>query len=627
MGTTRRTFMQAAGWTILAPAISVAGRPTLARAEGAEKSWRHGIAIFGDLKYPPGFAHFDYVNSAAPRGGTLRMSATGTFDNFNPVIAGLKGQLAAGTELIFETLATNSLDEEASEYGLIAEAVSFPEDRSSVSYRLRPEARWQDGRPITAEDVIYSFEVFKTNSPQVSAYYRHVTKAERTSEREVTFTFDRPNIRELPQIVGELTVVPKHWFEGVDKAGRKRNVTETSLEVPLGSGPYRIKSFQAGHGIVFERVPDYWGKNLNVRIGHNNFDEIRFAYFRDNTVEFEGFKADQADWHTESTAKVWATGYDFPAVQDKRVIKEEFPIRNVGIMQGYVFNLRRPKFADPRLRQAFNWAMDFESINKELFFGQYKRISSYFDGTELAASGLPQGLELEILELVRSEVPPEVFTTPYANPVGGSPQAVRTNLREATRLLDAAGYTVRNLKLVNKTSGEPVSVEFLLPDATYERFVLFYSENLKRLGIGVTIRTVDDVQYENRLRQWDFDIIVDGWPQSLTPGNELNDYFGSEAAGKVGSHNSVGIKDSAVDTLIARIIAAKERDEMNATARALDRVLLWNHYVVPQWTYGKVRSARWDRFGRPERLPEFGQSAFPTIWWWDGARAAKASRS
>ncbi len=627
MRTTRRTFMQTAGWTILAPAIGVAGRTTLARAEAAEKFWRHGIAIFGDLKYPPGFAHFDYVNPAAAKRGTLRMSATGTFDNFNPVIAGLKGQLAAGTDLIFETLATNSLDEEASEYGLIAEAVSFPEDRSSVSYRLRPEAKWDDGRPITAEDVIFSFEVFKTNSPQVSAYYRHVKKAERTGEREVTFTFDRPNIRELPQIVGELTVVPKHWFEGVNKAGRKRNVTETSLEVPLGSGPYRIKSVQAGHGVVFERSPDYWGKNLNVRIGHNNFDEIRFAYFRDNTVEFEGFKADQADWHTESTAKVWATGYDFPAVQDKRVIKEEFPIRNVGIMQGYVFNLRRPKFADPRLRQAFNWALDFESINKELFFGQYKRIGSYFEGTELAASGLPQGLELEILESVRSEIPAEVFTTPYANPVGGSPQAVRTNLREATRLLDAAGYTVRNLKLVNKTSGEPVNVEFLLPDATYERFVLFYAENLKRLGVGVTIRTVDDVQYENRLRQWDFDIIVDGWPQSLTPGNELNDHFGSEAAGKVGSHNSIGVKNPAVDTLIARIIAAKERDEMNATARALDRVLLWNHYVVPQWTYGKVRSARWNRFGRPERLPEFGQSAFPTIWWWDEARAAKASRS
>jgi len=617
--------MRAAGGAIVAPAVAAIGSAPVPRASAEERSWRHGTAVFGELKYPAGFVHFDYVNPAAPKGGTARQSVAGTYDNFNPVIAGLKGQLATGTELMFETLLTPSLDEEAAEYGLIAEAVSFPADRSSVSYRLRAEARWHDGRPITPQDVIFSFDAFKTNSPQVSAYYRRVTKAERTGEREVTFTFDRAGIRELPQIVGELTVLPKHWFEAAGKSGHRRDAAATTLEVPIGSGPYRVKSFEPGHSIVYERIADYWGKNLNVRAGRDNFDTLRFDYFRDTTVEFEAFKADQFDWHYESAAKVWATGYDFPAAQDKRVVKEEFPIRNAGIMQGFAFNIRRHKFRDPRLRRAFNLALDFESINSELFYGQYTRIASYFEDTELASSGLPQGLELEILEAVRREVPPEVFTTPYASPVGGTAPLVRNNLREATRLLEAAGYGVRNLKLVETKSGQPLTAEFLLPDPSFERFVLFYAESLKRLGIGVTVRSVDDVQYENRLRQWDFDIVVETWPESLTPGNELSDYFGTRAADTPGSRNLVGIRNAAVDALIARVIDAQSRDELIAAARALDRVLLWHYYVVPQWTYDKARTARWDRFAKPDRMPEFGQPAFPTIWWWDAARAAKTA--
>ena len=625
MKATRRAFMRAAGWTILAPAIG-AGRMAFAGAPIAEQSWHHGIALFGDLKYAAGFPHFDYVNASAPKGGAVRQSVTGTFDNFNPVIAGLKGRLAAGTRYIFERLLAPALDEELSAYGLIAEALKVSEDRSWVSYRLRAEAKWHDGHPITADDVIFSFDAFKANNPRVANYYGHVTKAESTGEREVTFVFDRADIRELPQIVGDLTVLPKHWFESADKNGHKRNVAETTLEAPLASGPYRIKSFEAGHSVVFERVPDYWGRALNVSLGRDNFDEIRIDYFRDTTVEFEAFKADQVDWHIESRAKVWATGYDFPAVQDRRVIKEEFPIHNSSTMQACAFNLRRPKFADPRVRQAFNWAMDFESINSQLFYGQYTRIASYFDGTKLASSGLPQGLELEILNSVRDEVPPEVFTTPYINPVYGTPHASRTNLREATRLLEAAGYSIRNMQLIDKKTDEQFTVEFLSPDPSYERFFLFYAENLKRIGVGVTIRAVDDAQYQNRLRQWDYDIVVDSWSQTLTPGNELRSYFGSEAASTPGSRNSVGIKNPAVDALIGRVIAAKDRDELNAAARALDRVLLWNHYVVPQWTYSKTRIAHWDRFGKPDRMPEFGQPAFPMIWWWDGARAAKVSR-
>jgi microcin C transport system substrate-binding protein len=620
MRPTRRTFLQAAGGTLVAPAI--AGVP-LRGAVAAEPAWRHGLALFGELKYPAGFAHFDYVNAAAPKGGTARQSVTGTFDNFNPVIAGIKGQLAAGIELMFETLLMPSLDEESSEYGLLAEAVSFPEDRSSVSYRLRAQAKWNDGRPVTPEDVIFSFDAYKTNSPQLAAYYRRVTKAEKTGEREVTFSFDGAGIRELPQIVGELTILPKHWFEGTDAAGHKRDVAETTLEAPVGSGPYRVKTFEAGHSIVYERVAGYWGKDVNIRVGRDNFDALRFDYYRDSTVEFEAFKADQFDWQFENAAKNWVTGYNFPAVQTKRVIKEEFPIRNTGIMQGFVFNTRRSKFRDPRLRRAFNLALNFEGINNELFYGQYSRITSYFDGTELACSGLPQGLELDILDSVRGDVPPDVFTTPYTNPPGGSAAAVRTNLRDATRLLEAAGYGIRNLKLVDTKSGQPLTAEFLLPDPNYERFVLFYAEALKRLGIGVAVRSVDDVQYETRLRQWDFDIIIESWAESLTPGNELVDYFGSRAADTSGSRNLVGIKNPAVDMLISRIIAATTREELNATCRALDRVLLWNFYVVPQWTYDKARTARWDRFGHPDHMPEFGQSAFPMIWWWDAARAAK----
>jgi microcin C transport system substrate-binding protein len=624
MRTSRRTFMQAAGSAIVAPAIAMIGKP-VRRANAEEPTWQHGTAIFGELKYPAGFAHFDYVNPAARKGGTARQSVTGTFDNFNLVIAGLKGQIANGTDLMYETLQTASYDEESAEYGLLAEAVSFPADRSSVSYRLRPEAKWHDGRPITPEDVIFSFDAFKINSPQFSTYYRRVTKATRTGEREVTFTFDHAGIRELPHIVGELTVLPKHWFDATDKSGHRRDVTGTTLEVPVGSGPYRVKSFVPGHTIIYERVADYWGKDLNVRVGRDNFDQLRFDYYRDTTVEFEAFKADQFDMQFENTAKVWATGYDFPAVQDKRVLKEEFPIRNVGMMQAFTFNTRRRKFRDPRVRQAFNFALDFESINSQLFYGQYTRIASWFEGTELASSGLPQGLELEILESVRREVPPEVFTTAYANPVGGTPDLVRNNLREATRLLDAAGYAVRNLKLIETKTGQQLTAEFLLPDPSFERFVLFYAEQLKRLGIGVTVRSVDDIQYENRPRQWDFDIVIESWPQSLTPGSELNDYWGTKAADTTGSRNLVGIKNSAVDALITRVIAAQTREELTAAVHALDRVLLWHFYVVPQWTIDRVRTARWDRFAKPDKMPEFGQSAFPTLWWWDAGRAGKTA--
>jgi microcin C transport system substrate-binding protein len=581
--------------------------------------------LFGDLKYPPHFKHFDYVNPEVPKGGVVRQSALGTFDNFNVAVGPAKGLIAAGADMLYDTLMVRALDEVSAEYGLLAEGASVPEDFSSATFRLRPQARWHDGKPVTPQDVIFSFEAFRKHHPQFMADFRRVANAEQTGERDVTFRFDQPGNRELPQVVGRFQILPKHWWEGADKDGKKRDVSATTLELPLGSGAYRIKDFVAGRSVVFERVPDYWGKDLPVNVGRDNFNEIRFEYFRDTTVALEAFKADHMDWRVEPSAKNWATAYDFPAVQDKRVVLEEFPLRHLGFMQAFAFNIRRDKFKDSRVRRAFNYAFNFEEINKQIFFGEYKRITSYFQGTELASSGLPEGLELDILETVRSEVPPEVFTTPYTNPAGGSQEAMRTNLRTASQLLRDAGYDIRDQKLVDAKTGEPYTVEFLAFDPSTERFILFYKPSLEKLGITVEVRTVDDAQFENRLRQWDFDVIIATWPETLSPGNEQRSNWGSEAADQPGSHNLIGIKNAAIDKLIDRVVRAKSRAELVAATRALDRVLLHHHFVVPQWTYGKLRTARWDRFGKPHRMPDYGLTAFPTIWWWDAARAAKVN--
>jgi microcin C transport system substrate-binding protein len=617
----RRTFLTSALVALGAGRLPLPAwiRPALAE----EKVWRHGVSLFGDVKYPAGFAHFDYVNAAAPKAGAVREAAVGTFDNFNMVVAGIKGTLAIGITSIYDTLLTSAQDEVSTEYGLLAEAVSYPDDFSSATYRLRAEAKWHDGKPVTPEDALFSFYAFKKHSPQFAAYNRHVVKVEKTGDREITFTFDAPGNRELPQIVGQLFVLPQHWWEGTDKNGNKREIGNTTLEPPLGSGAYRVKEFSPGRDVVYERVNDYWGKALNVNVGRNNFDELGFVYFRDSLVALEAFRGNKVDWRSENSAKNWATAYDFPAVNEKRVLKEEFPINNRGVMQAFAFNIRRPKFQDPRVRLAFNYAFDFEEMNKQIFFGQYKRIASYFEGTELASSGLPAGRELEILETVRDKVPAEVFTTPYTNPVGGDPQKVRINLREALRLFKEAGYDVRNERMVNAKTGEQLAVEFLADDPSFERVFLFYKPSLDRLGITVSVRTVDDAQYQNRLRSWDFDIITNSWGESLSPGNEQRGYWGSQAADQPGSFNLIGIKNPAVDAMIDQVIFAKSRDDLVVATRALDRVLLWNHYVVPQWTYGKERTARWDRFSHPDTLPKYGASDFPTIWWWDAEKAAK----
>ena len=627
MRLTRRSILRTGTLAAISPLFGQAPLPaTPARAQNSEPQWRHGLSLFGDLKYPPGFRHFDYVNPQAPKGGAVRLVALGTFDNFNQAIAGLKGLFAAAAGTICDTLMVPSLDEASAHYGLIAEAVSHPPNFASTSFRLRAAARHHDGKPITVEDVIYSFEAYKKYNPFIGAFYRDVVRVEQSGEREVTFTFDSPGNREMPVILGQLRVLPKHWWEGSDASGKKRDIGATTLEPPLGNGAYRIKEFVPGRMVVYGRVKDYWAKDLNINIGRDNFDEIRYEYFRDPTVALETFKADHADWRTENSAKNWATAYDFPAVNEKRVILEQFPQRDRGIMRAFAFNTRRDKFKDARVRRAFNFAFDFEEMNKQFFFGQYKRINSYFEGTELACSGLPQGEELNILEPLRDKVPPEVFTTPYANPVAGTPENVRANLREGMRLMREAGYEVRDHKQANVRTGEVLSVEILSVTSDpsgAERFINFYKPSLVRLGIDVTVRSVDDIQYKNRLRNFDFDIIIASWPQSLSPGNEQRDLWSSQAADTPGSRNYVGIKNPAVDALIERVIFAKSRGELVAATRALDRVLLWNHYVVPQFTDDKLCAARWDRYGRPDPLPEYGGAAFPTVWWWDAKRAAK----
>ena len=595
----------------------------IAPAAAAEDAWRHGLSLLGEPKYPADFKQFAYVNPDAPKGGLVRLGVQDTFDSFNLFVSGVKGALEGGIPLIYDTLMEQAQDEVSTEYGLLAEAVRHPPDHSSVIYRLRAEARWHDGKPVTVGDVIFSFETLKANSPQYAFYYKNVVKAEETGEREVTFTMAEKGNRELPQIIGQLPVLPKHWWEGKTADGRQRSATETTLDPPMGSGPYRLKHFEPGRYTVYERVPDYWGKDLPVNKGRHNFAEVRNEYYRDSTVLLEAFKGDRYDWRVENSARNWSTAYEFPAVAEGRVIREKFPVRATGTMQAFVLNLRRARFQDERVRRAFNLAFDFEDINRTIFYGLYQRTDSFFAGTELASSGLPEGREREILDSVRDKVPASVFTTPYENPVNGSPERVRANLREALRLMQEAGYELKGQRLVDKRTGEPFAVEFLGYDQSQERFVMPYLQALGRIGIAMSIRTVDAAQFQNRLRSFDFDVTTDLWAQSLSPGNEQREFWGSAAADRPGSRNTAGIKDAGVDALIERVVFAKDREELVAATKALDRVLLHRNYVVPQFRSGETWTARWDRFARPATLPTYGGSGFPSIWWYDDANAAK----
>ncbi len=589
-------------------------------ARAGDNDWRHGLSLFGELRYPPEFKHFDYVDPDAPRGGRVRMYGIGTFDSLNPYT--FKGAVGGLVSWTFDSLMEQSLDEASAEYGLVAEAAKHPDDFSQVSFRLRKQAQFHDGTPMTPEDVIWTLQALKESHPQYAFYYKNVTMAEQTGEREVTFVFSEKGNRELPNITGQLPVLSKKWWTGKKPDGTERDIKATTLEAPLGSGPYKLSDVKPGRSITVKRVKNYWAQDLPVQKGKNNFEEITMIYFRDQIVAFEAFKGDQFDWRRENSSKNWATGYNFPAVKRGAVVQEEITLKNPHSMQCFAFNTRRSKFSDPRLRLAFNYAFDFEWSNANLFYGQYRRTTSYFAGSELAASGLPQADELAILNEFKGQIPDEVFSGEYRNPENNSPQDRRKNLRQAAKLLKAAGWTAGKDRVLVNAKGEKLEVEFLLVSPLFERIVLPYTEQLQRLGVKSKVRTVDSAQYGRRTQNFDFDIIVTGWGQSLSPGNEQREYWGSAAADRPGSQNYTGIKNAVIDRLIDIVIYAKDRGELVAATRALDRVLLWNQYVVPMWHIPYARTARWNRFGRPDKLPDYA-IGFPQIWWWDDAKAKK----
>jgi microcin C transport system substrate-binding protein len=577
---------------------------------------RHGASMFGELKYGPDFTHFAYTNPEAPKGGSMTLSAVGGFDNLNPFI--LKGTVASGVSLIFDSLATSSLDEPFSEYGLIAESVQIPEDRSWVAFTLREDARWHDGKPVTVEDVIWTLETLKTKGhPFYRAYYANIARAEKVGERTVKMIFEGETNRELPLIAGQMQVLPKHYYETHD-------FEKTTLTPPLGSGPYRIKTVDPGRRIVYERVVDYWGKDLPVNQGRYNFDEVGYEYFRDGNVALEAFKAGVYDVRIENNSKLWATAYTGGVFDSGTISKEVIPHESGTGMQGFVFNTRREKFKDPKVRAALAHAFDFEWTNQNLFYGQYDRTESYFSNTELAAEGLPSEAELKLLEPFRDQLPEEVFTEEYHAPTTSGGTTLRDNLRTALELLREAGYEIQDGRMVNKESGRPLAFEVLLVDPGFERIVGPFAKNLERLGVDVTIRTVDSAQYQNRLDQFDFDMTVTSWGQSLSPGNEQRDFWSTEAAAIPGSRNLAGVEDPVVDQLIDKIIYAPTREDLVAATRALDRVLLWGHYVIPHWHIRSTRIAYWNKFVRPETDPKYGLDLF--AWWVDPMKVAGIER-
>lgn len=576
----------------------------------------HGLSLFGSLKYPADFTHFDYVNPDAPKGGSIRLSAIGSFDTLNPFT--LKGRPATGAALIYDQLLAQAADEPSSEYGLLAESVEVPADKSWVAFTLRAEARWHDGKPVTPEDVIFSLETLKTKGqPFYRFYYANVVKAEKTGPRSVKFTFSDVGNRELPLIVGQLAILPKHYWEG-------RDFEKTTLEPPLGSGPYRIDTIDPGRSFAIKRVEDYWGRDLPINRGRYNFDDVRWEYYRDDTVAFEAFKTHGYDFIQENNSKRWATGYDFPAIAAGDAIKEAVRHESPTGMQGFVFNTRRAKFASPKVRDALTYAFDFEWSNKNLFYGIYTRTRSYFSNSELASNGLPEGAELALLEPYREQLPADVFLKEYNPPQSTGSGNNRENLRTAKNLLEEAGWSVVDKKLINRETGEQMEIEFLLISPAFERVVGPFVRNLEKLGITARIRLVDTAQYQNRVNDFDYDVVVNSWGQSLSPGNEQRDFWSTDAADRNGSRNYAGIKDPVVDALIDKIIFAPDRGSLIAATRALDRVLLWGHYAIPNWHTRDFRIAYWNRFGRPKIFSKYQLSFFDT-WWIDPEKGEKAA--
>ena len=571
-----------------------------------------GLSSIGAPALPPDFPAFPWVNPDAPKGGEVRLAAIGSFDSFNPFI--VRGTPAMPVQRVWDALLETNPDEPASGYGLLAKDVQIAPDRMWVAFDLRPEARFHDNTPVTADDVVWTFQTLRDQGrPFFRAYYADVADAVAEGPGRVVFHFKSNQNRELPLILGEMPVLPKHWWQG-------RDFSRPLSDPPLGSGPYRIGHVDMGRTLTLERVPDYWAANLPVRRGMDNFDRITTEYFRDATVAMEAFKAGQIDFREENISKNWATGYDFPAVQKGLVKKEEIHHQLDTGMQGFAMNLRRPIFANRQVRQALAIAFDFEWMNKNLFYGAYTRTLSYFSNSQLAATGLPQGGELALLEPYRAQLPPELFTTPYTLPVTDGLGNNREQLRQALALLKQAGWDVKDRKLVD-ASGNQMKFTILLPDPSYERATLPYVQSLDKLGIAADVRTVDPSQYQHLIDNFDYDMTMITLPEGDVPGNEQRDYWSCDAAKSQGSSNVVGICSPVVDALVEKIIAANDWPQLLAATHALDRVLLWGWYVVPNWHIDSDRIAYWDKFARPQKTMRTGY-AFDDWWIVPGREAA-----
>ena len=581
----------------------------------ANPSESHGLSAFGDLKYGPDFKHFDYVRPDAPKGGRLAHIGPGariTFDSFNPFI--LRGDSAQGLELMFDSLMVRAADEPDAVYGLVAKSAALAADRSSVTFTLRPEARFADGSELTADDIVFSFETLKAKGhPQYRIMLRDVVKAEALDKGRVRFEFTGNNLRDLPLTVAGLPILSKAFYA-------TRDFDQTTLEPPLGSGPYRISDFRQGAFTTFKRRADYWAKDLPVNVGRFNFDEIRYEYYRDRTAALESLKAGTYDLREEFTARDWATGYDVPAVRDGRIQLLTMPDASPSGAQGFFMNMRRAKFADIRVRRALDLAFDYEFTNKNIFFGLYQRTNSYFENSTLKATDKPSPAELALLEPFRDKLPKEVFKEPYVSPVSDGSGSDRRLLGQAARLLTEAGWELKGGKRVK--DGTTFDIEFLINEPSFERVLAPYVKNLQAIGVNASIRRVDPAQYERRVKSFDFDIITQRYAMRLTPGLELSNFYGSESADIEGSYNLAGIKDPVVDALTAKVLEAKSRDDLEAAMRALDRVLRAGHYWVPQWYKASHTVAHWNKYGRPETKPLYDRGIVDT-WWFDAEKAAK----
>lgn len=565
----------------------------------------HGHSKYGDLKYGPDFEHFDYASPDAIKGGDMVQYARGSYDNLNPFI--LKGVTAVGAGMIYDTLTVGSLDEPISHYGLIAESIETAEDKRWVIFNMRKSARWHDGVALTAEDVVWTFDTIKEKGhPFYRSYFGAVAKAEALDSHTVKFSFSEGNNSELPLIIGELQILPKHFWED-------RDFDKTTLEPLLGSGPYKFGKIDAGRSVSYERVEDYWGKDLPVKVGHHNIDTLTYDYYRDATVALEALKSGDIDFRRENISKNWKTAYDFPAANDGRVVREELADNSSQPMQGFIMNNRLSKFSDMRVRRALGYAFDFEWMNKNLFYDAYTRTQSYFQNTDFMATGLPEGDELAVLEEFRGELPESVFNEPFSLPVNDGSGNLRKQYREAIKLFKEAGWEIKNQKLTNVATGELMQIELLIVSPAVEKVGLAFKKTLERLGVELKVRIVDSSQYQKRVEEFDFDMLFSGWIQSLSPGNEQWTYWGSEAADEFGSRNYSGISNPVIDELIKKIIAAPDRETLVANTKALDRVLLHNHYNIPQYYGATYRLAYWNKFDRPEIIPS---KSFTLDTWW-----------